>query len=124
MTERRRFARRRAFITTIVRKNRPQRGQSVMEFISLDLSPGGVFISTGQLRLFDLGEEVQIMVDCGRRQFREGRARVVRSARVFCAAGGQVESGFGLMFVEPGEELRRGLLELLARLSSSASLRC
>ena len=117
MQEKRRFERRRVSLTTLIRKNRPHRGQSIMEFRSLDLSPGGVFICTEHLSLFDLGEELEIMIDVDRRQYSEGRARVVRSARVFCADGGQVESGFGLMFVSPGAELQRLLAGKLGTFS-------
>ncbi len=113
MQEKRRYERRRVCVTTIVRKNQPHRGRSIMEFRSLDLSRGGLFIATENLGLFELGEELEIMVDRDGRQYYEGRARVVRSARVFTDAGEQVESGFGLMFVNPDAGFQRMLSEKL-----------
>lgn len=97
----------------IARKERPYGGRSIMEFRSLDLSRGGLFIATENLSLFELGEELEILVDDEGRQYYEGRARVVRSARVFTAEGDQVESGYGLMFVNPGTGFQRMLFEKL-----------
>jgi hypothetical protein len=119
MQDKRQHERKRVCITMIVRKDRPYGGRSIMEFRSLDLSRGGLFIATENLSLFELGEELEILVDDEGRRYYEGKARVVRSARVFTAEGDQVESGYGLMFVNPGTDFRRMLFEKLDRQSES-----
>jgi hypothetical protein len=85
-------------LTTFVRKELPAGGFSLMQFISRDLSEGGIYISTDDLSLFDLGEEISIIVDQNREQLFEGQAVVVRSARIFESTEAITESGFGLMF--------------------------
>ena len=90
-------------ITALVRKERPEGGHLIMQFSSGDLSLGGVFISTEDLSVLELGEEIEILVDADQTRYYEGRARVVRSARVFSQEGGQIDSGFGLMFLSPDE---------------------
>ena len=69
-----------------------------MQFVSRDLSEGGVFISSDDLSLFDLGEQLSVMVDRDREWIFEGQAKVVRSARVFESSASISESGYGLMF--------------------------
>ncbi len=86
-------------LTTYVRKELPAGGYSLMQFVSRDLSEGGVFISTDDLSLFDLGEELSVIVDRGKKHLYEGNARVVRSARTFGSEEAITESGFGLMFI-------------------------
>jgi hypothetical protein len=72
-----------------------------MEFRTRDMSTGGAFISTEDLSIFDLGEEIEILVDDSGARYYEGKARVVRAARVFSEEGSPIESGFGLMFLAP-----------------------
>ena len=86
-------------ITTYIRKELPAGGYSLTQFVSRDLSEGGVFISTDDLSLFDLGEEISVIVDREKERLFEGRARVVRSARFFGSEDAITESGFGLMFI-------------------------
>ena len=63
MDERRSEERKPIIITTIIRKIKPQSGYEVLEFKSKDLCLGGIFVSTEDLSLFDLGEEMEILVD-------------------------------------------------------------
>jgi hypothetical protein len=102
--EKRKTARKPMIVTTIVRKSASGGGAGdfeVMEFRTRDMSSGGIFISTEDLSLFDLGDEVEILVDDSGERYYEGKARVVRSARVFSEEGNPVENGFGLMFLTP-----------------------
>ena len=115
MEEKRKTSRKKVIITTVVRKLRPEGGCSIYEFKSKDLSLGGIFISAEDLSLFDLGEEIEILVDDDGKRYYEGRAIVVRSARVFTEEGSQVDSGYGLMFLTPGPELKEMLKEKLQK---------
>jgi hypothetical protein len=109
--EKRNGARKRMALTTVVRKPLSHRGNVIMEFMSRDLAEGGIFILTEDLSLFDLGEELEILIDDAGRRYYEGRAKVVRSARIFSDRMERLESGFGLMFQAPGEDIRRMLGE-------------
>ena len=106
MADKRKTQRKPAVITTVIRKAlqgvKPADGEyEIMEFRTRNVSGGGLFISTEDLSLFDLGEEVEILVDENANRYYEGKARIVRSARVFTEAGNPVESGYGLMFLAP-----------------------
>ena len=102
-------------LKTVVRKVPVSGGYAIMEFLSLDLSMGGIFISTENLSLFELGEEIEILVDTGKKKFYEGKARVVRSARFFEENDTQLDSGFGLMFLNPDKSFREELSEKLQK---------
>ena len=104
MKEKRESEREKVAITTVVRKTVPDGRYSIMEFRTLDISLGGIFISTEDLSIFDLGEEIEILVDDKGKKYYDGKARVVRSARILSQSGSQVESGFGLMFLNPEKE--------------------
>jgi hypothetical protein len=109
--EKRKSERRTLLTTTIVRRAIQADGGmdfEIMEFRTRDISSGGIFISTEDLSIFQLGDEVEVLVDDGGERYYEGRARVVRSARIFSEEGNPVESGFGLMFLMPDFEV--GLL--------------
>jgi len=93
-------------LTTYVRKSLPEKGHSVMQFFSKDLSENGIFIRTEDLSVLDLGEEVEILVSEAGKHFYEGEAQVVRSARIFESSGNQIESGFGLLFKSITDEFR------------------
>jgi len=114
MEEKRDDERKKITVTTIVRKMKPAGGQAIMEFRSRDLSRGGLFISTENLDLFDLGEEIEILVDHNGEKFYEGKAQVVRSARVFGEESEILDCGYGLMFINPGEDFKKMLLAKLA----------
>ena len=101
MGNKRKFERKPVVLTTFIRKSLPDGGISLMEFTSKDLSKGGIFILTDDLSIFDLGENLSILVDDGGERYYEGVAKAVRSARVFTSEGEQTESGFGLMFTRP-----------------------
>jgi hypothetical protein len=113
MSEKRKAVRKPVLVTTFIRKSAPAGskgkgaaggGYEIMEFRTRDLSTGGIFLSTEDLSIFDLGDEVEILVDDSGDRYYEGRARVVRSARVFSGEGNPVESGYGLMFLSPDGE--------------------
>ena len=101
MEDRRSSARKKVMITTTVRKRREKEEVEIMEFRSRDLCIGGIFVSTEDLGLFQLGEELEILIDDDGRKYYKGRARVVRSARVLSKQGELADSGFGLMFTSP-----------------------
>lgn len=101
-------------VTTYVRKSLADGGTSLMQFVSGDLSEGGIFILTDDLSLFELDEVLGIIVERGERRYFEGQAKVVRSARVFDSEGDLTESGFGLMFLEVGEQFRTAIAEEIA----------
>jgi hypothetical protein len=96
--DKRKSKRKPIFLTTYIRKELPGGGYSLMQFMSRDLSEGGIYISADDLSLFDLGEELSIIVDRDRERLFEGKAKVVRSARVFESEDNITESGYGLMF--------------------------
>ena len=114
MDEKRKFERKQVVLTTYIRKIMPDGGITLMEFISKDLSKGGIFILTEDLSIFDLGENLNILVDDGGERFYEGVAKAVRSARVFNPEGEQTESGFGLMFTKPDESFNSMVERYLA----------
>ena len=118
MDERRSSDRARVTIVSFVRRTMPDGKSSVMEFRSVDLSPTGVFLSTEDLGVMDLDEEVELMVAAGAdaeaARFYEGRARVVRSARVFSDTDTLTESGYGLMFLEADQEFMTAIEKQLA----------
>ena len=114
MEEKRDNERKKIAVTTIVRKMKPAGGQAIMEFHSRDLSRGGLFISTENLDIFDLGEEIEILVDHNGEKYYEGKAEVVRSARIFGEEGKILDCGYGLMFLNPGEDFKEMLLAKLA----------
>jgi hypothetical protein len=115
MQEKRSSERKRLELITVVRKPLSHQGATLMEFISRDLSEGGIFILSEDLSVFDLGEELDILIDNRGERYYEGRARVVRSARIISDREARLESGFGLMFEAPKEDFRRMLDEQLRR---------
>ena len=89
-------------LTTYVRKELPGGGHSLSQFVSRDLSEGGIFIGTDDLALFDIGEEISVIVDQEKEHLYEGKARVIRSTRIFASVDGMTGSGFGLRFIGAG----------------------
>jgi hypothetical protein len=114
MEEKRQTERKKVHVTALVRKGRSDGGHMIMQFTSGDLSLGGVFISTEDLSVLELGEDIEVLVDADRTRYYEGKARVVRSARVFSHEGGQIDSGFGLMFLDPDANFTEMLKAQLA----------
>ncbi len=106
MEDRRAAERKRVMVTTVVRKHDSEGGFEIMEFRSKDLCLGGIFISTEDLSLFDLGEEVEILVDDDGQKYYTGKAKVVRSARLVSREGELTDSGFGLMFTSSDPEFK------------------
>lgn len=113
MQEKRSSTRKTLELVTVVRKPLSHQGQAVMEFMSRDLSGEGIFILCEDLSLFDLGEELDILIDNKGERYYQGNARVVRSARLIPDQDARPESGFGLMFVEPTDDFQRMLAERL-----------
>jgi len=111
MVEKRKNERKKAIIKTIVKRKLFNNTYAVMEFQSNNLSLGGVFISTEDLSLFDLGDEIEILVDDNGQKYYEGTGRIVRSAHIFSDDNIQLESGYGLMFLEPSKELKNMLIK-------------
>jgi c-di-GMP-binding flagellar brake protein YcgR len=108
MVERRKHRRLSCRMKTVVTKTLPDRRTMVMEFELNSLSAGGVFIAAEDLSLFDLGEDLAVVIEDAEDRFYEGRARVVRSARVFSPEKKLTQSGYGLMFIDaPPEYLTR-----------------
>ena len=101
MQERRQGERKRVMVTTTIRKRRSDDEYEIMEFRSRDLCIGGIFISTEDLSIFELGEELEILIDDDGHKYYKGKAKVVRSARVLSRQGELTDSGFGLMFTSP-----------------------
>ncbi len=89
---------------TFVRKSMPDGSYNLMQFRTKDLSEGGIFVTSNDLSLFDLGEECEILIDKEQHSYLETNAKVVRGARVFTDEGEQIISGYGLMFYEPDED--------------------
>jgi len=88
-------------VTTLVRRGGEDDQVEIMEFRSRDLCIGGIFISTEDLSLFRLGEDLEILIDDDGRKYYKGRAKVVRSSRLLSRDGELTDSGFGLMFTSP-----------------------
>jgi hypothetical protein len=109
--ERRSGERKKVMVTTLVRQRKDDDEVEIMEFRSRDLCIGGIFISTEDLSLFQLGEELEILIDDDGRKYYKGRARVVRSARLLSREGELADSGFGLMFTSPDPDF----LEIVQR---------
>jgi len=89
-----------------------------MQFVSKDLSLGGIFVVTDNLSTFDLGEVVTLIIDRDRSRYFEGSAKVVRSTRVFSKESEMTESGYGLMFAEAPEEFHAAIAEEIASASA------
>ena len=118
VAEKRIEVRRKVNITTYIRKELPGGGFTLMQFISRDLSEGGIFISTDDLSLFDLGEELAVIVDRNNERLFEGKVRVVRSARIFESENEITDSGFGLMFLSYDSEFEKVIRERLMSIST------
>ena len=117
MAEMRSSNRKKKSITTFIRKEMAGGGHTLMQFISMNLSEGGIFISTEDLSLFDLGEELGVIVRKETDRLYEGRAKVVRSARVFESEEAITESGFGLMFLQQEQEFKKAIADCLEDVS-------
>ncbi|MBN1411683.1 MAG: PilZ domain-containing protein [Spirochaetales bacterium] len=98
MEEKREYDRKNIVLKTIITKTLPSGEQKVMEFLSKDLSYGGVFILSEDLKIFELGEEIEIKVVDRNSEGYAGKASVIRSAMVFYKENEVTHSGFGLMF--------------------------
>jgi c-di-GMP-binding flagellar brake protein YcgR len=107
MKDKREHERKTFVIKTMVKKVLPNGDSLIMEFVSSNLSEGGIFILSEDLSIFDLGEELEILVDYNKKRFYEGKVRIVRSARIFSKDNELTKSGYGLMFLEPPGEFRK-----------------
>lgn len=109
MQEKRTSHREQKKIITYIRKNISEEINNLMEFVTSDISAGGVYILCDDLNLFELGEEFNIMVRDDQNEYYEGNAKVVRSARTFSNEKKQNQSGFGLMFLEMNDSFQEML---------------
>ena len=119
MEEKRASQRKRVAITTVIKKQLPDGTYQIMEFLSDNLSHGGVFILVEDLSLFDLGEEIEVLVELRGDRYYAGNAKVVRSARIFSENEQTTQSGFGLMFLNPDADFRQMLLKKLGTEASA-----
>ncbi len=103
--ESRKKERRSISIISFIRKPLPGGGYTLMQFLSKNLSIGGIFVITEDLSIFDMDDELEILLDDDGNKFYEGKAKVVRSARVFSDENQLTESGFGLLFLDSTPEL-------------------
>jgi hypothetical protein len=99
MKERRKHLRDISPIKIQVKQWLPDGGFKLIEFSNKNISPGGVFIITENLSLFDLGEEIEIIIKKGESNFFEGRAVVIHSEVIFNKDSIKTESGYGIMFL-------------------------
>ncbi|MBN1647199.1 MAG: PilZ domain-containing protein [Spirochaetales bacterium] len=81
-----------------------KKGYVINQFLTKDISENGLYICTDNLSLFSLGDEIDIMVDDKEKKYYEGKARVVRSAKVFSMDDEPVESGYGLFLMDMAGE--------------------
>jgi hypothetical protein len=91
-------------LKTVIDRTLPDGRHVHQELLSESLSCGGVFILSEDLSLFDLGEEVGVVIEDDEDCFYDGKARVVRSARYFAENEKIDRSGFGMMFIDPPPE--------------------
>ena len=98
--EKRGSQRKQVAVTTFVRQTLPDGTPKLVQFRSRDLSNSGIFVLTHDLDLYDVGEELEVIVSQGKHDYYMGKAKVVRSTRDLPEDG---ESGFGLTFVSPDE---------------------
>ena len=89
---------------TYVRKALPDGNYNLLQFSTKDLSQGGVFITTDDLSLLEIGEECEVMLEEKKEKLYQTQAKVVRGARVFTQGEEQTLSGFGLMFYDPEDD--------------------
>ena len=101
-------------LTSYISKDLPSGSSVLMQFISKDLSEGGIFISTEDMSVFDLGEEVKILVDDNGDQLFKGNAKIVRSVRMFSEEGECFDSGYGLKFQDLDDDFKSMLVNKTA----------
>lgn len=82
-----------------VKQKLPDGGYKILKFKNRNISKGGVFIITENLSLFDLGEELDIHIKDGQKNFFKGKAIVIHSEAIFNKDSVKTESGYGVMFL-------------------------
>lgn len=100
-------------LVTFIRKTLPNGNHTLLQFKSKDLSTGGVFITSEDLAILDIGEDCELLFDEKGEKFLQATARVVRGARFFSDSGEQELSGYGLMFYEPDSEFLDTVKDML-----------
>lgn len=108
MEEKRQFERKNKRFVVFARKRFVDGSTKIIQMMTKDLSMGGIFVQTDDLYLFDLGEDVDILIDDDGQRYYEGTSKVVRSARVLTKEDNQT-SGYGMMFVSPDDDLQEML---------------
>lgn len=111
--EKRQHQRKPVSLTTYIRQTMPDGKNRLRQFESRDLSSGGVFITTEDLSLYDIGEDLEIIVTRDGQDYYMGGARVVRSAKQYESGDDGSDSGFGLCFVEPDDAFSAAVSESL-----------
>ena len=109
--DKRQSKRKQVIIKAILRKATADGSTILMEFRTQDLSQGGVFVATEDLAVFDLGEEVELLVEVDGKKYYEGKGKVVRSARMLTDEGERIGSGYGIMFVESTDDFRSAVAD-------------
>ena len=82
-----------------VKQRFPDGRYKIMTFRNRNISKGGVFIITENLSLFDLGEELEIVIKDGGKNYFVGKAMVIHSEAIFNKDSIKTESGYGVMFL-------------------------
>ena len=108
-------------MTVYLRKTMVDGSTLLLEFRGRDLSTAGVSIAADDLTLFDLDEEVEVLLGTAAGPFATVPARVVRSVRSFAAGRGLTASGFGLEFFDADARFRAAIDYHLKRSEAAAS---
>ena len=87
-------------INVMVKQQLPDGGYKIMSFNNRNISRGGVFIITENLALFELGEELEIIIKDESNNYFEGKALVIHSEAIFNKDSVNTESGYGVMFLK------------------------
>ena len=90
-------------LVTYIREKKDD-GYVIHQFLTKNLSETGLFICADNRALFQLGDDLEIMVDDKEKKYYEGKAKVVRSAKIFTDDDTPTESGFGLLLTETNQE--------------------
>lgn len=109
MEEKRQFTRKNKRFVVFARKTFVDGSTKIIQMMTKDLSMGGLFVQTDDLYLFDLGEDVDILIDDDGQRYYEGSSKIVRSARILTKEDENLTSGYGMMFVSPDDDLQEML---------------
>jgi hypothetical protein len=97
--ERRRTFRNNLDCKAIVQKIFPEGNRKFEEFEIRDISSGGLYLYTDSSVDFNLGDEIDLMVQLGKSRYYNGKGRVVHSQAIFNDQSIIMESGIGIRFL-------------------------